>query len=254
MENFIIPILQTANEILASATVIMAVSLLLYNLTRNLRNRVSRTSGIVLACVTWAYTCDVFLSLNPSLEIAALTLRLQWLGLAFIPAAMFHLSDALLTLTGRFSRGRRRRIIRIFYLTSTVFFLAALFSDALIVPVIAENRASLQATTLFPLYIIYFIGTNITAVINVQRARQRCLTGSTRRRMAYLQFAILTPAIAIFPYSVLLPAGGAFTLPALLLVNTANIIVVAMLIFLSYPLSFFGSDRPDRVVKVELLR
>ncbi|MEL7434627.1 MAG: hypothetical protein AAFN11_11835, partial [Chloroflexota bacterium] len=34
----------------------------------------------------------------------------------------------------------------------------------------------------------------------------------------------------------------------------ANIIVIIMLVFLSYPLSFFGSDVPDRVVKVELLR
>jgi hypothetical protein len=38
------------------------------------------------------------------------------------------------------------------------------------------------------------------------------------------------------------------------LVNAANIVVIIMLIFLSYPLSFFGSDIPDRVVKVELLR
>ena len=73
--------------------------------------------------------------------------------------------------------------------------------------------------------------------------------------MAYLQFAILTPALGIFPFSALLPQqSDDISLIIQLFVNLANIIVIIMLIFLSYPLSFFGSDVPDRVVKVELLR
>jgi len=48
--------------------------------------------------------------------------------------------------------------------------------------------------------------------------------------------------------------GEEFSLISVLLVNTANIIVILMIVFLSYPLSFFGSDQPDRVVKSELLR
>ena len=72
--------------------------------------------------------------------------------------------------------------------------------------------------------------------------------------MAYLQFAILTSALGIFPYSALLPASDDISLLIPLFVNITNIIVIIMLVFLSYPLSFFGSDVPDRVVKVELLR
>src|ERR1700753_2524935 len=128
-------ILQTANEILTSAIVVIAFSLLLYNLTRNLRNRVARSSGIVLACVTFPYVCDAFLSLHPSLEVYAMTLRLQWIGIAFVPAALFHLSDALLATTGLPSRGRRRRVVALLYLISTLFFAAAAATDLLIDPV-----------------------------------------------------------------------------------------------------------------------
>ncbi|MBZ0307073.1 MAG: hypothetical protein K8I82_13465, partial [Anaerolineae bacterium] len=64
----------------------------------------------------------------------------------------------------------------------------------------------------------------------------------------------MTPPLGIFPYSVLLGIGEASLLPTLVLVNTANIVVILMLLFLAYPLSFFGSRIPDRVVRSELLR
>lgn len=250
-------ILSLTNEILTAAIVIVAVSMLLYNLWRNLRDRVARTSGGVLACVTVAYTVDVFTSLNPDLPSYEAALRLQWLGLAFIPAALFHLSDALMATTGMPSRGRRRLGIRILYSVSTVFLLLAAFSDLLVqvVPITRPNgvAASLRPGVLFPVYIAYFLSATGLAFSTVQRARRRCLTRATRRRMGYLQFAMLTPAIGVFPYSVLLGSGSEFSLTALILVNIANAIVILMLVFLSYPLSFFGSRVPDRVVKSELL-
>jgi hypothetical protein len=72
--------------------------------------------------------------------------------------------------------------------------------------------------------------------------------------MTYLLIGLLMPSVGIFPYSVLLNPGGEFSLLSLLLVNGANIIVILMLLLLAYPLSFFGSSQPDRVVKAELLR
>ena len=104
------------------------------------------------------------------------------------------------------------------------------------------------------MYLAYFIPTNLVAFINVHRARSRCLTRSTRRRMAYLQVAMLMPSIGIFPYSVLLNPGEEYAVGALILVNAANFMVVLTLLLLSYPLSFFGSRIPDRVVKTDLLR
>jgi GAF domain-containing protein len=252
--------LELVNETLTAAIVIVAVSLLLYNLSRNLRNRVTRSSSVVLACVTIAYVADVFVSLKPSLGVYEVVLRLQWLAIALEPAAIFHLSDALLATTGQPSRGRRRRVIRILYAIGVVFFIAAALTDILISPVNALNPidnnwfVSLRPGYLFPIFVTYFLTATAIAWINVQRARQRCLTRDTRRRMGYLQIAMLTPALGLFPYSVLLGPGTEFTFNSLLLVNIANVVVVLLLLFLAYPLSFFGSAVPDRVVKTELLR
>ena len=247
-------LLGLTNETLTAAIVVVAVSLLLYNLSRNLGNRVTRSSSVVLAGVTIVYVCDVFVALEPSLPVYETVVRLQWLGIVLVPAAMFHLSDALLATTGLPSRGRRRRIIRILYAIGIVFFIAAALTDVLIEPVYMTRFVSLRPGLMFPLYLIYFVMSTGVALINVQRARQRCLTRDTRRRMGYLQIAMLTPAIGTFPFSVLLGPGTEFTVNALLLVNLSNIVVILMLLFLAYPLSFFGSNVPDRVVKTELLR
>lgn len=260
MENLFASLLSLINETLASAIVIVAASFLLYNLTRNFHDRVVRTSALVLGCVTISYVCDVLVSLDPSPRTYAAILRLQWIGIAFLPVALVHLSDALLATTNMPSRGRRRRVIRIFYLVSAVFLLLAAFTNTLIIPVpispeyFTGQLFGLQAGPAFIVYIIYFLIATVFAWINVGRARRRCLTRDTRRRMGYLQFALLTPAIGIFPFSLLLGAGEEYSLLGLMSVVIANIIIILLLVFLAYPLSFFGSRDPDRVVKVDLLR
>ncbi len=261
MDALIATLLEMVNETLSSTIVVIAASMLLYNFTRNWRDRVARTSAILLGSVTAAYICDVFLALNPSYGTFVAVLRLQWLGIAFMPAAMFHLSDALLATTGLPSRGRRRRVSRILYLISAVFLLLAAFSDLLVKPEPVYPLyfqtgvyASLRAGPLFPVYVAFFLLATGIAFNNVQRARARCLTRSTRRRMGYLQIAVLTPAVGIFPFSVLLGPGQEYSLTGLFLVNLTNVVVVFMLLFLAYPLSFFGTRIPDRVVKTELLR
>ena len=245
--------LLTVNETLTAGNAIIAVSLLLFNLTRNLNNRVAKTSAVVLACVTAAYVADAFISLGPDHAAHEIAARLQWIGIAFIPAAMYHLSDALLATTGLPSRGRRKRVVRVLYLIGAGFLLTAAFADSLLQFVLAQNQVSVQAGAVFLVYLCYFILANGFAFHNVQRARKRCLTRGTSRRMAYLQIAILTPALGIFPYSVLLNPGDEFTVFGLLVINTANVIIILMLFFLSYPLYFFGSDIPDRLVKKQLL-
>lgn len=252
--EIITTLLVVINEILAAGIVIIAASLLLYNLTRNLENRVARSSGVVLASVTLTYMMDVFLSLNPSPEIMEAAVRLQWIGIAFIPAALFHLADALLATTGLPSRGRRRTIVRLLYALSTVFLIFAALTDSIAKPIFIADEIRFQRQPFFVIYLAYFLTACVVTFVNLQRARKRCLTERSQRRMAYLQIAILTPALGIFPYSALLPASEGLNLTIQVLVNVANIVVIIMLIFLSYPLSFFGSDIPDRVVKVELLR
>lgn len=254
MTNFLQTVLDSLNEILAAGIVIVSASLLLYNLSRNLRNRIARVSAMVLGCVTIVYIGDVLTGLNPTLNTWDAIIRFQWIGLALIPAATFHLSDALLATTGLHSRGRRRRIVRQLYLLGTVFLLTVIFSDYLIEPVVIDDQfITLKARPLFIFYMLYFLVTNVFALLNTWRARNRCLTSSTQRRMTYLLVALLMPSIGIFPYSVFLSAGQEFTLFAILMVNIGNIIVILMLLLLAYPLSFFGSIHPDRIVKAELL-
>lgn len=254
MNDLLAVVLAVANEILAAGIVIVAASLLLYNITRNRNNRVARSSGIVLACVTFAYIVDVFLSLGPAQDVAELSGRLQWLGIAFIPAALFHLSDALLATTGLPSRGRRRTVVRLLYLLSALFALGVAFSDQVAIPQYGSTGLRMQPALFFYVYTAYFVTALLVTYINVRRARNRALTSGSQRRLDYLQFAILTPALGIYPYSAFLPVSGQLTLPYQLLVNLANIVVIIMLVFISYPLSFFGSSVPDRVVRIELLR
>jgi hypothetical protein len=255
MDEVLVTLFNLVNETLTAAIVVVAASMLLYNLTRNLRNRVARTSSVVLACVTIVSLCDVFISLGPSPSTLAATVRVQWIGIAFIPAATFHLSDALLATTGLPSRGRRRRIVRFMYIISMIFILAAAFSNILIRPVLLGTQVlNIISGPLFWVYMAFFIVAIGVSIINVQRARNRCLTRDTRRRMGYLQFAMLTPVLGIFPYSVLFGLSETGSVGMLLLVNIANLVLIFMLLFLSYPLSFFGTRLPDRVVKTDLLR
>jgi hypothetical protein len=255
MNDFLGVLLNLINETLTAGIVVISASMLLYNLSRNLRNRVARTSGIVLASVTIVSLCDVLVSLGPSAKVLEAIVRVQWIGIAFVPAATIHLSDALLATTGLPSRGRRRRIIRLLYLISVVFIIAAAFSEILIHPILRGNQLiNILGGSLFPVYTAYFLIGSAVAFVNVQRARQRCLTRNTRRRMGYLQLALLTPALGIFPYSVLLGLSETGSIGMLFLVNVANFVLIMMLLFLSYPLSFFGSRLPDRAVKADLLR
>jgi hypothetical protein len=262
VNQLFVALLTTANEILTAGIVIIAASLLLYNLTRNLHDRVARTSGVVLGSMTFVYICDTLISLGPGVQTYSNLLRAQWLGIAFMPVALYHLSDALLATTGLPSRGRRRRVIRVLYLIALAFFVLAAWTDTLIRPIVIASPILMGARPIvtvddggaFPIYLLYFAIVTGAAFLNVQRARDRCIARSTRRRMGYLLVAMITPAIGVFPFALLLETGAEVSLIGLALVNVTNIVVILMLIFLAYPLSFFGSRIPDRLVKTELLR
>jgi hypothetical protein len=255
LEQFLQQSLDLLNETLAAAIVVVAASLLLYNLSRNLRNRVARTSAGLLACVTIVYVGDVLMSLAIQPSTIEALLRFQWIGLAFAPASTFHLSDALLATTGLSSRGRRRRVVRILYAIAAALLILATMTDTFIIfERLSDGRVSQNAGAFFGLYMAYLLPTCLIALTNVWRARARCITKSTQRRMTYLLVSVLMPIIGIFPYSVFLTTGDEFSASALLLVNITNIVVILALLLLAYPLSFFGSDIPDRVVKADLLR
>lgn len=254
----IILLLEFSNEILSAAIVIIAVSMLLYNLTRNAHDRVNRASSFLLAAVTVAYIADVFISADPGPNALETWFRLQWIGLALVPATMFHLSDALLATTGLVSRGRRRRAVRALYAVGVGFIFAALTTNAVIKDLTKDAVWHMKPGGWFWVYVLYFLIAVSVGFFNVLRARRRCLTTYTRRRMTYLMATYLMPAWGLFPYSLLFSAifEQTNTIPEGLLwfvFNVANLIVLATLAFMAYPLSFFGAYKPDRVVKAELL-
>ncbi|MHB8626636.1 MAG: hypothetical protein ACYDBJ_05355 [Aggregatilineales bacterium] len=248
--------LQILNEVITATTVIIAASLAFYNLSHGIRDRVVRTSSLVLGCVIVVYISDVFLALgraNPSAHVEA-WLRISWIGIAFIPATLFHLSDALLETTGIVSRGRRRRVLRLLYLYGVVFLLTATGTDLIVRQPARNPFPTMHAGPLWPLYLLYFGLTVAVSFNNVLRARRRCLTPVTHRRMTYLLLTFLMPAVGIFPYTLLIFPSPDHALLLLILVDLGNIAIAFMLAFMSYPLAFFGQNRPDRVIKGELLR
>ncbi|MFZ4829132.1 MAG: hypothetical protein ACOYLB_17415 [Phototrophicaceae bacterium] len=256
MNDILLAVVSLINQILTAAIVIVSFSFLLYNLTHGQNNRITRTSSIVLACVTLAYLADVLISLEPDLRVYESALRFQWLGIAILPAALMHLADALLDTTGLPSRGRRRSGIYFLYGVGLVFVGLATFTNTLVHFVRNLNTVSMLASSAFGIYIVYSLSTTSLAYFTVQRAKRRCLTRDTRRRMAYLQYAMLTPMLSVFPFSILInmwAPGTEQTLPTILLVNLTNIVVIMMLVFLSFPLSFFGSDTSEKVIKANLL-
>lgn len=246
-------ILELINETLTSIIVIVAVSILLYNLTRAKQDRVTRTSGLVLLCMTIAYLADVFVLLEPREHYFGTWMRLQWIGISLIPAAMLHQSDALLATTGRPSRGRRKIAVRVAYGVGVVFTLLALATDLIVAGPVSADLPHMQAGPIFPLYVAFLLVVGGFALINVIRARRRCLTRYTRRRMTYLLSVFLAPAWGIFPYTLLGGFGDERETTLLVIINLANLVVVVMLVFMAYPLSFFGSEKPDRVIKDQLV-
>jgi len=247
-------ILAFGNLILSSINVILAFSLLVYILTHNLRNSVARSFSSLLAFVTIVHAADVIL-LNVSTASAKFFwLKFQWLGIAFIPAAYLHFSDALLRTTNSFSRLRRGFVIAS-YLLGALFFSLTILS-----PLVVWDGVHTLWVTYFragPLlwaFAFYFFLVTGWGVLNTLRARHRTLTPASRRRMTYLTISFVAPALGAFPYLLLasLPARLSPTfLLFLSLVGGAGIAV--MTVVMGYSVAYHGVLMPDRVVKRSLI-
>jgi len=247
-------ILAFANLIVSSAIVITAFSLLGYMLTRNLRSEVAQTFSILLACVLVVYAGDVVIPRVEPYGAVVVWLRVQWIGIAMLPAAYLHFSDALLRTTRHFS-ARRRFAVAGSYVFSLFLVYAALFTDALIYPSSVRPLVShMSAGPLFPIFVAYFVATAAYGAYNVIRARKRCLTPASRRRMTYLALSFAAPALGVFPYLIAYGlADQVSSVPVLLLSMVASITVGAMLVVMAYSVAYYGVLTPDRVVKQDLI-
>lgn len=248
--------LAAVHQILTVGIGITAFSLVLYSLTFNLRDRVARSFSLMLGFITLIYFGDAVITTATSLRDAQPWLRFQWAGIAFVPAAYLQFSDALLAVTGRPSRGRRRAAVRSAYLISTAFFILAVWTGRLVTDgTRGAHVVSLQAGPDFWAFALYFLGAVGLSAWILWRAYRRCLTATARRRMVYLMVGALAPALGAFP--VLLLAGRTALLHPLafgLLVVLGDLVVAVLLTMLAYTVAFFGAVQPDRVVKARLFQ
>lgn len=250
-------VLSFINLILSSAIVITAFSLLGYMLTRNLRSPVAQSFSVLLACVLVVFAGDIIIPRTVTYHATVLWLRVQWIGIAMVPAAYLHFSDAVLRTTRHFS-ARRRFVVALSYLFSLILVSLALFSNALVYDGFATPPISrLSAGPLFPVFVAYFAATGAYGAWNIIRARRRCLTPASRRRMTYLTVSFAAPGLAVFPY--LVTAGLTSGLVdqidpmiVLLMVMAANIIIGTMLVLMAYSVAYYGVLSPDRVIKHDL--
>ncbi len=245
-----ITVLQTLSQILASGIVITAFSLLLYALTFNLRERVARAFAVLTALVTVVYFCDVLISTLGSPEAVLLWLRLQWLGIAFVPAAFLHFSDAVLASTGLPSRGRRRLAIRVLYVAAAVFWALVQFTDAVVGGSADLPVPHLMAEAGFWAFLTQGAFAISWAAWNFWRAYRRTQTATTRRRMQYLIASAAAPLVGTFPFVLIVGQEAAFhALSFWVLVIVSNVIVSALLLAMAYTVAYYGVTLPDRVVK-----
>jgi len=252
----VLTVLQTLNQIFTAAIAITSFSLLLYSLAFNLRNRVARTFALVLTCVTIVYTAEAFGSVANSDWAIGFWLRVEWIGIVWLPATYFHFSDSLLATTGKPSIWRRYWMVRASYFISLIFLFTLLFSS-LVGPVIIEGEPAphLQPTYLTKLFLLYYAAMVIMAWYNFVRAYKRTTTSTSRRRMIYLIIGALSPAIGSIPY---LLFGSSFAARHSLIFWTTALIgsfvLGTLIVLMAYSVAFFGVSWPDRVIKSRLLK
>ncbi|MDQ7028439.1 MAG: histidine kinase N-terminal 7TM domain-containing protein [Ardenticatenia bacterium] len=248
-------VLNLLNLVLASINLLLTFSLFVYIVTHNLRHSLARAFALLLAFVAIVFGVDVVLSRVTEPQAATLWLKLQWVGIALVPAAYLHFSDALLRTTGAASRNRRLAVMGA-YAVGVTFFVLVVTTHLIVdqAVVYAPWATQFTAGPYFWVFVLYFFVISAWGFANTLWARQRTLTSTSRRRMTYLVVTFAAPGMAVYPY--LLLASLPARLPPLVLMGillVGNVGVAAMLVVMTYSVAYHGALAPDRVVKHSLL-
>jgi hypothetical protein len=253
----LVEILQLTNSVLEAAIVILIASVLLYGVGAAIRNQVARASSLLLTFTVIAYLGDLFLTQVSSPDDMARWLRLEWVGIAFVPSAYLHLSIALLQL-GRNARvGPWRRIlIWVAYGCSAITLALSARTDLIVRGAVADLAApQLQPGVLFPVFAVLFGAFIVLGAGYQLQARRRSRTATMRRRITYLIASAGGPVISVFPY--LLITGQRTIVPHSLfwfIQVVGNTVVGITIFFLTYSVAYFGVSEPDRVVRLRLIK
>lgn len=248
-------ILALINDVLQAIIVIFGSAVVLYYLNRLRRAEVTRAFCLLIAFVVVVYLSELLVNRTIFTTSAETWLRVGWVGIAMVPAAQFHLSSALLTTTGLIPN-RRRLLVPASYLLGIAFALLGLWTEWLVGELVRlPHSIRLTAGPLFPVFVIYFWVATFSSIYNVWRARHRCLTTTTRRRMTNTLIAFLAAPLGVFPY-LLLTGQPSQDVPIWLwpVLILGNLVVSIMFGILTAELVYFGAVSPDRVVRVRLYK
>ena len=255
-QSGVISFLQTMSDVLTAGIAITTFSLLLFTITYKLHEKVTNFFSTLLFCLVLIFGADAFATVFRTPAQLEAILRVHWVGLIFLPAIFFQFSDAILTLTGRPSRGRRR-VLGILFILTSVFFLILLPGNHLLGELVFDETPAphLMRTLAMDIFTAYYVFVFALAVINLVRALIRTITPTSKRRMAYLVVSSLGPILGSFPY---LLYGSAFAAQSALLFwfisSLMNLFIGVSVVVLTYVVSFFGFPWPDRFIKSRLFR
>lgn len=249
----VISVLITISQIVIAGLAINAFSLLLYALTFNLRDRITWSFALILACEVIMFTSEALGSVSGPLMID-FWLRVEWIGVIVLPAAYLQFSDSLLNTTGKPSRGKRSVTIVIAYLISFAFILGLPFSNYYTIHFFEQQNV--YYLTSFALIIpAYYLVCMSMSWYNLIRAYRRTKTPTSKRRMVYILLGALAPALASFPYILF---GSSFTgyhsVYFWIVLNVSYLIVSLLTITMAYSVAFYGVSWPDRVVRSRLFK
>ncbi len=251
-------LLAFANVLVLSVNVILAFSLLAYHFTYSFRVSVARRFSLLLFCIMIVYSSEVALTRVDNAASAARWLRFEWIGIALVPFAYYFFSLAVLATTN-FRVGRGRQFIAVvFAVLSTASVFDAIYGDAIVEDVVFSRFIShLVSGPFFWLFAAFFGIAALLALQNVLKARSRCLTDNSRKRINYLLLGFVAPGVAVFPYLILLSRLDNAPEPSRLLFALSivgNMAVGVMLVIMSYTIAYFGALTPDRVVRYRMVR
>ena len=177
-------IFETVYQILAAGVAITAVALVMYASSFNLRDRLVLTYVFLLVCVLLIYAGEAMAGVSNTPVYVEFLLQMQWVGLVMLPAVYLHFSDALLTMTGRPSRGRRRLMVLFVYLLSGI--MAILIFFGVTVGGLASEEAPapyLERNLVTFLFGIYYILVMLMVSYNLLRVVLRSATRTRQRRV-----------------------------------------------------------------------
>ncbi len=252
--NNLVALFKTISDVLTAGLAITTFSLFLYSLTFKIHDRLTNIFSVTLFALIFIFGADAFGSVITEKTVLLNILKVHWTGLIFIPTLYFLLSDALLALTGKPSRGKRR-LIGFGMIGMSIFLCFLLYSNNLLGELIVDQAPApfFMRTKMMDIYLVFFFSAITFSIYNFFRAIRRTNSPTSKRRMIYLVVGAIGLFFGLFPYLIFESSIG--VLNSLTFWFLSSILYLTSWILLNtmtYAVSFFGFSVPDREIKNRL--